>query len=224
MIEIELIRKCFICGGNTIERSGICCDCAQSIPAIQSPVCSLCGMPLISEQGLCIRCRDTQYSFENNTSVYEYCGLAKDLMYLYKFEKCRGIAWLYANRTAEIIRDKWTGCIIVPSPASRIKKKKKGWDQVEDICRILRKEYKLPVLSLLGKKHGTGQKKLNLENRKANLKGRIYIKKKRKRVLEGKEIVLIDDVFTTGATANECAQVLRGAGALRVYSLTIAID
>jgi len=213
-----------MCGGSTNQKSGICPDCIQKIPTIKKPICSNCGMPLVSELGKCTRCRDVQYSFESNTSIYEYSGAAKDLMYLYKFEKCRNIAWLYAEKAAEVLREKWTGFFIVPSPASRTKKKRKGWDQVEDICRILKKEYQLPVLSLLGKKHGTGQKKLDLDQRKANIKGRIYIRGNYKEFVKGQKVVLIDDVFTTGATANECSLVLKDAGATRVYSLTIAID
>lgn len=100
---------------------------------------------------------------------------------------------------------------------------RRGWDQVEEICRHLNVLVGNEVVNALKKKKGVAQKKLDLEERKMNLQGRIVPGRRIGRIF-GKNILLIDDIFTTGATAHECASVLKSNGALRVESLTVAID
>jgi ComF family protein len=132
-----------------------------------------------------------------------------------------------AHWFAEIINQKISAIpgdyTIVPSPPGQGKKKKKGWDQVERIASILGKVYGRDISYLLFKKKGHVQKELNLEERKRNMQGRVSIKRKYAKKIPQK-IILLDDVFTTGATANECASVLKAGGAHEVISLTLAID
>ncbi|MBB6478820.1 ComF family protein [Spirochaeta isovalerica] len=110
------------------------------------------------------------------------------------------------------------------SPASAAKKRKKGWDQVEQICGVLKKTNRFKVVQVLKKKSATGQKMLSLEDRKKNLKGKIHCTLNGASLIQEKNILLIDDVFTTGATADECSSVLKKNGASRVVSLTVAVD
>ncbi|MBN2659593.1 MAG: ComF family protein [Spirochaetales bacterium] len=122
------------------------------------------------------------------------------------------------------IEQEFKDYLIVPSPASGFKKRRKGWDQIEQICYHLKRDFHLPVLKVLGKKKSIGQKVLSLEERKKNLEGKIRFKIRYSSMIKGKKILIIDDVFTTGATLNECSFQLCKAGAETVSALTIASD
>ncbi len=102
------------------------------------------------------------------------------------------------------------------------KKKKKGWDQVEHIVKILNKRYSIKSENVLCKTGTIDQKKLNMVERRKNIKGKISIS--RNSCIFKTEYLLIDDVFTTGATADECSRLLLSGGAENVSILTIAID
>ena len=90
------------------------------------------------------------------------------------------------------------------------------------IGKILKRKYKLPVKKLLIRKGKKAQKTLSRENRAENLRKSIGIEKNIKNIPAS--VVLLDDVFTTGTTINECAGILKSAGVEKIYSLTIAID
>lgn len=93
---------------------------------------------------------------------------------------------------------------------------------MEYIAKILKREYKRDIVFALYKKKGLDQKTLDLEGRRKNLKNRIEIR--RGISVKGKKILIIDDIFTTGATADECARILLLKEAADVVSLTLAID
>lgn len=223
MFKIKIVRECDLCGRENTHKSNICPHCRKKLVLIEEPVCSICGIPLISEKNTCLRCRSKQFSFDRNISLFEYRSVGKELLYLYKFEKCYNISYWFAeiiNKKLDMITGNF---VIVPSPPGIGKKKRKGWDQVELISSILRDIYKRPVYQILVKKRGSAQKKLNLEERKKNMAGRISIKPNSYKKIPGR-IILLDDIFTTGATANECARALKDGGTNEVISLTLAID
>lgn len=206
-----------------MERCSICKQCQNEAVSVSHTVCKLCGIPLVSERENCLRCRDRKYSFTCNKSLFEYKSMAKDIFYQYKFEGYREIAIWYARLMSEIIEDRYAGYVIVPSPPNAGKKVIKGWDQVETLCLYLKKQKRYEVRSVLHKKRGREQKELDHEGRSENMAGRI-VPKKGVSCIRGRRILLVDDIFTTGATAHECASVLKRNGAREVVSLTIAID
>ena len=104
----------------------------------------------------------------------------------------------------------------------KIVKKLKGWEHIEYISAILKNKYKLPVQNLLTRKGKKAQKTLSREERAQNLRKNIRIKRNIRKLPE--TVVLLDDIFTTGTTINECAGILKEAGVKKIFSLTIAID
>ena len=104
-------------------------------------------------------------------------------------------------------------------PRRRWIRRKAGFDQAERIARLLAKELRLPVEPLLLRQgHGTAQRKAKFENREKNVQGAFLPV----RSFAGESILLIDDIVTTGATAREGARILKKAGAMKVYVLSLA--
>jgi competence protein ComFC len=175
---------------------------------------------LISETGICTRCRQRSYHFTSHFSLFEYRDQAQELLILYKFENRRRIGLSLADLLAPAVRDKFSGIPLVPVPYRKKARRARGWDPIGEICRLLRARHHLPVAPCLARKGGMPQKSLDFEQRLINLRGQIRLR----RSLGTRKAVLLDDVFTTGATLDECARILREAGCEEVHAVTIAID
>ena len=111
---------------------------------------------------------------------------------------------------------------VIPVPGLPSNKRKRGWDHIEEITKILKKKYKIKIHYCLGRKHSRPQKALNCEGRIINIKDSIFIKNKN--LTENKAVLLLDDIITTGATLDECARILKETHIREVYALTIAMD
>lgn len=144
------------------------------------------------------------YKYENKIYVGKFLG---DLIYynLDKFIKT------------------WDADLIIPVPLHPLKKAERGYNQSYHIAKQVAKNLNLPIdnKSLKRKVYTQTQTKMNLAERKENVKNAFIIKDAKK--LSGKKIILIDDVITTGATISECAKVLKGNGAIKVFALSVAI-
>lgn len=230
-------ERCSLCGSPlpfernlTFGRVPVCSACASGLEPIRGRNCLCCGIPLISEHEFCSRCRETEFPFARNRAVFLYDGVVREALLRYKVYGQKRLAILFARFAAEMYRAEFEGLPIVPVPFRPASKKKRGWDQIETIASVLGRSYGLPVVPLLRRRDGTAQKTLSFDARLANLSGRIYLASRGPcgnvsgtEALPA-EVLLIDDVFTTGATVSECARVLTAAGVRTVRSLTIAID
>ena len=121
-----------------------------------------------------------------------------------------------------MLLENYPNIVIVPVPGRKIVRKNKGWEHIDLIGKILKHKYKLPINKLLVRKGRKAQKTLSREKRAENLQKTISLRRNCKTLPNS--IVLLDDVFTTGTTINECARILKSAGVDKIYSLTIAID
>ncbi|MBN2401082.1 MAG: ComF family protein [Spirochaetes bacterium] len=125
----------------------------------------------------------------------------------------------------EIIQYKDLIDVVTCVPINRKKKAERGFNQSEVIARELAKNIQKAYHPFLREKHNyKTQRKLGYRDRFLNILGRYAVKNPdlNRKYIKGKKIIIIDDVFTTGATINECARILKSFGADRVYSLTIA--
>ena len=173
--------------------------------------------------------------------LFPYSGKFKKILGAYKFGKSLGIGNFLAGYLTMALNDlslPASGAAWVPVPPRPGKIKKQGWDQIEFMAGLLEKEYRrseklvknqpvsteVPVVPInvnrcLKRLRSRSQKKLNREERKTNLKGRILCVKK-----PPATAILFDDVFTTGATMNACAAALLEGGAERVYGVCLFYD
>lgn len=144
----------------------------------------------------------------------------KDLIISYKVGGMRPLAEFFAAMVHEHLRERHPGTVVVPVPFRRGKVRKTGWDQVEELARLLQRRG-VPVLRCLGRSEGVSQKTLDYSARMTNLSGKIKLRG-HPRIPE--RIVLLDDVLTTGATLSECSRVLKEGGAERVDAVVLAAD
>lgn len=225
ILNLIIIKRCVICGEYLFKESQlypVCNKCEIKQNFNNKNICSICSYPLISESDICMRCRNVNLNYISNRSIFNYSGDIKELLYQYKFKSRKQLSEYFTKYLADFIIQDYADSIIVPVPGRKIVKKKQGWEHIDLLANILKTKYKLPVQKILIRKGRKAQKTLSREKRAANLQQNVSIKRNIK--LVPKKIVLIDDVFTTGTTINECAGILKKAGVKKIYSLTIAID
>ncbi len=228
-------RYCVVCG-ESVEATApwpLCARCASTVMAeAQARVapgvehCSTCGKPIVSERGRCMRCRGVEYGFDSAWTLFRYAGMVRSLVLAYKSGRRRSLALFYAEAIAQALKERFPGRIVIPVPPRPGKVRQKGWDQVEDIARILERRHGVIVRRILTRADGMQQKALDLEGRAANMRGKIGIVRTHhgQTCVVPADPVLLDDVLTTGATLSECARTLKAAGSVRVDAVAIAAD
>jgi ComF family protein len=122
---------------------------------------------------------------------------------------------VFSDLLAPVLKTAHPDLPVVPVPARR-----GGTDHMERICGALSRRHGFGICTGLSRKRAKAQKGLSFEKRLANIKGQISFSGR----IGLSKVVLLDDIFTTGATADECARVLLAAGASRVDVLTLAMD
>ena len=221
---------CQLCGTAraTAAESFICGDCRQEVCWIEPPYCSRCGLPVegaITQSFECSNCRAADWQFLSARSAVIAQGKTLDIIHRYKYQRALWFEPFLANLLIqrsgpELLDQHWDW--LVPVPLHPTKQREREFNQAERLANCLSRATQIPLNpSLLARVLPTqSQTLLSREERQANVrKAFVY---KRRQPLRGERIVLIDDVFTTGATTGACARVLRRAGAGAVCVWTVA--
>jgi predicted amidophosphoribosyltransferase len=177
-------------------------------------------MALLSEKGTCTRCREAGYAFESNIALFPYSGAPRELIVKLKFADRRRLAALFAHFASAALEGELASCPVVPVPC---RPGRSTPDAVELVARLLQKDHGKTVRRLLERTGGAQQKSLDFEQRRRNLSGMIRIATGGRAEIPPR-VVLLDDVFTTGATLDACARSLRDGGCQSVRGLTLAIE
>jgi len=228
ILDVVAPERCVVCGGLVRLRMGgypLCEECETGMQEPEGRRCGTCSKPLVSERETCMECRGESYSFECNHSIFLYDDPLKECLSAYKSRGVVALKRFFASRLARSYRERFDGKTLVPVPFRPESVRKRGYDQIGLICEELARRHGIPIESLLVRTgRSLEQKSLDRESRKANLRNRIRPSRNPGRADVPEEIVLLDDVFTTGATVDECARVLRNMGVKRVFVLTLARD
>ena len=215
---------CLVCGDELDENiEGLCKTCYEKLPFIDGKTCLKCGQPLENLAKYCNRCQNEEIFYKKAAAVFEYDDVLKNLMFRFKNDNQRYLgrflAKMLAQKYAQLNFDA-DAVIYVPLHKKRLKKR--GFNQAELLCKNFCKITNMPMIrGNLVKIKDTGEQKfLSKNERVKNLEKSFFVSFRSE--IKGKNVLLIDDVMTTGATSNECARVLSGANAKNVYVLCIA--
>jgi len=231
---------CRICGNplRNISRLPVCDECLSAMRPVAGGLCSICGErldglhPLLSENrdALCGLCRRMEPPFVKAAAYGSYEGGLRELIHLLKYDYVRPAANVLGRMLAEAVSDLQPffadgAVLVVPVPLYRQKFRQRGFNQAELIARSALKLLPTTRLelrsSLLERTRETrSQIGLSRHQRRENMRGAFAVAERSQ--VAGREILVVDDVFTTGTTVSECARVLRRAGASKVYVATVA--
>ncbi|MCR5640356.1 MAG: ComF family protein [Lachnospiraceae bacterium] len=203
------------------RKLGFCPYCHPRIHPVKEPLCKKCGKPLLSQEAeYCYDCRDKQHHYLQGRGVYLYDGPMKKAMYRLKYSNRRAYARVIA-RDAMRFHGAWLRGIrpeaIVPVPVHPNKMRLRGYNQAEVLAKALGQEMNLPVVNLVQRVADTlPQKEMSAEKRAKNLKNAFKVAKNG---VKFKRILIIDDIYTTGATVDAITDVLNDWGIEEVYCL-----
>lgn len=206
----------------------ICPSCERRIIRVQSPYCMRCGKPLAGvHEGAeyCEDCRRHSHSYTQGRAVFVYRGAMIGTMHRFKYSNRRDYAPVLAREAYRAHAD-WIRRIapqaVIPVPLHRARRRSRGYNQAELLARELSRLSGIPVdTHLLMRVHNTDrQRTLNPQERKNNLKNAFQTTEK---IVQLNKVLLIDDIYTTGSTADAAAEALHRAGIRNVYLLCICI-
>jgi ComF family protein len=223
-------EACQLCGQ---ERAGaadgfVCADCRSEVRYIEPPFCHRCGLSFegdITGPFECANCRDMELHFRSARSAVAARGTVLEVIHRYKYGRALWFepflaGLLVRQALPELRMEPWDW--IVPVPLHSARKREREFNQAERMAERLGAATGISVnTSLLKRVLPTRtQTQLSREDRAANMRRAFAIQPSKR--LHGERIVLVDDVFTTGATTNACARILKRAGAGEVCVWTVA--
>jgi ComF family protein len=230
-----------LCGQplTNFSRLPVCESCLASLVPMRTPACEICGERVFSSSAaldgmtLCGPCRHERPPFTRAVAFGSYDGALRELIQLLKYEHVRPAAIRLGELLAAAILDLSAlfgerPPIAIPVPLHKSKLRQRGFNQSELITRAALRGVRTPKLEPLKLRTGLllrtrptiSQTGLTRPQRLENVRGAFAVTQRD--ALKGRDILLLDDVFTTGTTVSECTRVLRRAGAERVLVATVA--
>lgn len=186
------------------------------------PLCPRCGKPQPSGR-LCSGCTGRQWAIDGIRSPFRFGGLIREAIHQLKYQNLRVLALSLARLLSDYyITDPVPGEILVPVPLHQKRMKERGYNQASLLAKELGSLTRVPLVEdcLVRKQYTPSQTKTRMvEERWSNVAHAFTCRDGR---LQGKQVLLIDDVCTSGATLNACAAALKEAGATSVWGLVLA--
>ncbi len=218
------LLPCPRCGDGDGGGAGrFCRECLIQLPLL--PVkehCPGCGGTMDGPLAMCRACmEDGERPWQDAAAVMEYCGTGAELVRRFKSGGAPELARPLGHLAAETVRKlRWRADLIVPVPLRFIRRWRRSYNQSELFGRRLAAETGIPLNDLLIKLPG-GSKQAGL-TRSGRLRNRLRFSVNAPMALKGKNLILVDDIFTTGSTLTAAAEALRAAGAQRIFVLCCA--
>lgn len=206
----------------------------EDVVRVQGNVCSVCGDQVVSlasradGRPCCGDCLQTPPPFERAIAYGSYDGVLRELIHLLKYDQVRLVAGVLGRMVSDTLRQLVSHFdgkqpLVIPVPLHEKKLRERGFNQSELIARAAMKITPVGDVngSILYRVRPTeSQTGLTPQQRRAMIRGAFRVLDSNQ--ISGRDILLVDDVFTTGTTASECARVLRKTGAARVWVVTVA--
>jgi len=196
----------------------LCFGCFEALPRIEKPVCHRCGAPTAFETYVCEECKSVDFGFASARAPLRYEGVGKKIVHALKYGGyTRVVDRLMVPLLLEALAGRDGLDLVVPVPLHRSRLRRRGFNQADLIAKGLSRQINVAASDKLEVVRRTrDQVELSGAGRRANVAGAF---RARERV--SGNVLLIDDVFTTGATMSECAGALRRSGAGEVHALSL---
>ena len=228
LLDALLPPRCLACAGPAGSHGAVCAACWNGLALLGAPCCARCGHPFEVDPGpdaLCGACLRTPPAFGRARAVMRYDEASRGLLLAFKHRDRTQAApafgrWM-ARAGAELLAD---ADLLVPVPLHWTRLFARRFNQSALLAQAIGRVAGIAVApDLLQRRRRTpSQGRLSRTDRAANVRGAFRAHPRRGRLARGRNVLLIDDVYTTGATVTACARVLRRAGAASVDVLTLA--
>lgn len=233
LLHLVYPPACSICG-KRLSSDGqgillICSDCLMLVKKNRAPYCMRCGRSLrghVDTRGACIACSGRDFHYERSWSCLLYEGAVKEALHLFKYSGMISFINLFGDLLIQFLTDNELVLegmdAILAVPLHPVKRRERGFNQAELLTAAIIARFALQDVSRsLRRRTATRpQHELDRKERYNNVRGVFEVINPA--LVCGKNLLIIDDLFTTGATMNECARVLKKAGAHKIHCLTLA--
>jgi len=209
------------CGGCGSPGTRWCPDCQKKVQVIFGPICEACGLPQVNS-GLCERCQQKPSAFKLLRSWAVFENPVQAALHRLKYRRDIGIGEALSNQMSAFIRQlEWPVDTLIPIPLGKKRLRERGYNQVAMVAIPLSIQLGLDYQpsALVRARETRSQVGLSAGERQENVKNAFLAGRKK---ANGRNILLMDDVSTTGATLSSAAEALYASGAREVYALTIA--
>lgn len=206
-----------------LSSNGLCERCSAELSKNNQHICNKCGRIQQNEADFCLTCQNFERHFDSARSPYVFEGAAQSLVHSLKFGNKKYYAPYMAKAMVDCYLDNEFMCdLILPVPLSKERKRKRGYNQAELLAKQIAYFLKLPMdnKNLIKVVNNPEQARKSGKERELNVLNAYKVTKPQE--LDGKRILIVDDVLTTGATTSEVAKILYKAKAKSVYVLTYA--
>ncbi len=227
-VNLLFPRRCPVCGEIVLPAGSLICPgCRGKLEPVREPRCLKCGKEIPSRDlEYCLDCTRHRRSFVRGYSVYNYTETASESMAAIKYKNKREYLDFYSEEAVRRLEEPFSEMrpdCLVPVPVHPGRRRKRGFNQAEILAAAIGDAYGIPVLPglLVRKKNTSPQKELSPGERLKNLSeafapgGRAPEKMRR--------VMIVDDIYTTGATMEACTRILLGSGFEQVYFFAIFI-
>jgi len=217
-------RRCVGCGG--FSQEPFCAPCAGMLPRVVAPVCPRCGAP-IGELPDCAYCRGYTYRFDRAVCVGLYEGPLRRAIIHLKFRRWLRAVEPLAALVVETLTHPETAALrevdgLVPMPIHAFRHAQRGFNQAEEIARAVSQQIGVPLMLRVVRRRFYRRPQVGLTGteRWQNVQGVFEVVQPE--AVNGKRLLLLDDVFTTGSTFDACTDALKRAGAVEVIAVALA--
>jgi len=206
--------RCLMCGSLGDVRLGVCSMCSSLIRRVPEPVCDICGIP-IGTSGICLACTQEMPPYDRMRGVFCFEGLLKDMIHAFKYGRYTALKRFLGKSMVDGLscgEKRLDFLTYVPMHWTKVMER--GYNQAallaKEVSRHTGLELKTGVLKKV--RNTQAQAGLDKQGRGRNVRGAFAASG-----VEGKSIMVVDDVITTGETAREVARTLKKAGAAYVF-------
>lgn len=230
LAEVIFPTTCMTCGTvlDHPTSPAFCAECYSRIDFIRSPLCPCCGVPFETTTGgdhLCGDCLAAAPVFSLARSAGRYETVLLDAIHRFKYQGQRAVGRSLGRMMGEVSYPGFSIAdysLVMPVPLHVKRLRERGFNQSLILAREIARRFSLPLdfMSLRRNIHTDPQVGLGRREREKNVRGAFDIRPGTD--IEGVNILLVDDVYTTGSTLRECARILKNHGAREVAALTLA--